>query len=166
MKATITLSGALSSQSSLQSALASAGLTGVTVTLKNLTDTTEASVTIALTPDQVLIGNQSLQSLQPMASDADFNYTVLSNTPAFSLVIPKDQLPADKDDRLKDQYSATYSFNFVEGSNTVTVGTTAAVDVNTSASSLAAMQATGVVSAKTLTRLQDNNKAIATAQVI
>ena len=141
-------------------------LTGVTVTLKNLTDTTEASVTIALTPDQVLIGNQSLQSLQPMASDADFNYTVLSNTPAFSLVIPKDQLPADKDDRLKDQYSATYSFNFVEGSNTVTVGTTAAVDVNTSASSLAAMQATGVVSAKTLTRLQDNNKAIATAQVI
>ena len=141
-------------------------LTGVTVTLTNLTDTTEASVTIALTPDQVLIGNQSLQSLQPMASDADFNYTVLSNTPAFSLVIPKDQLPADKDDRLKDQYSATYSFNFVEGSNTVTVGTTAAVDVNTSASSLAAMQATGVVSAKTLTRLQDNNKAIATAQVI
>jgi hypothetical protein len=141
-------------------------LTGVNVTLSNMTDPTQALVTISLTPDQVLIGSQSLQLLQPLASDVDFNYTVLSNAPAFSLVIPKDQLPGDQADRLKDLYSATYSFSFVEGANTVTVGTTAVVDVNSSASSLDAMQSTGVVSSSTLTRLQDNNKAIATAQVI
>jgi hypothetical protein len=99
-------------------------LSGVSVQLTNLTDPTQSPepITINLTPDQVLIGGQTLLSLQPFAAPEQFDYTVLSNIPAFSLVIPADQLPqAISSQRLQDQYSATYSFTFSNGDTSTSV---------------------------------------------
>lgn len=99
-------------------------LSGVSVQLTNLSDPTQTPepITINLTPDQVLIGGQTLLSLQPFAAPEQFDYTVLSNIPAFSLVIPADQLPQSiSSQRLQDQYSATYSFTFSNGDTTTSV---------------------------------------------
>jgi hypothetical protein len=134
-------------------------LKGVSVTLTNLTDATQAPVTIPLTPDQVLIGSQSLQTLQPLASITDFNYTVLNDAPAFSLLIPGDQITP------RDAYTAIYTFTFADGTSAdgISVSNATPVPVNALASSVASSGLSGSTAQATL---ENRSKALATAAVL
>ena len=105
-------------------------LSTITVALTNKSDTSNTSntKTITLTPDQILMGNNSLAELQPQATQSNLNYEVLTNTPQFSLVINKDQLPhASGTKAVADEYSATYTFNFVSAAGNTDVGIASAV---------------------------------------
>ena len=116
---------------------------------------TSTSTLITLNPDQVLLGGQTLQALQPLANGTSLNYTVLSDSPAFSLLIPADQIknPADS-------YTATYTFQFADGSS---VSNVTPVPVNAFASSVAS---SGLSSSTVQSRLTNRSKALATAQVL
>ncbi|MCX5945830.1 MAG: hypothetical protein NTZ53_11145 [Cyanobacteria bacterium] len=146
-------------------------LTGVTVTLTNNED--NSNVTLQLTPEQVLLGGNSLQSLQPFATAGNFHYTVLSDSPAFSLVVQKDQLPrsassANTDSYYADQYTASYVFNFVDQGS----GSQSPKYQATGSSSHALNQnASDILSSNSinqgqLTKLQKRNQVLATAAVI
>ncbi|MCX5969099.1 MAG: FG-GAP-like repeat-containing protein, partial [Cyanobacteria bacterium] len=91
-------------------------LSGVTVTLVNISRSSETPLTLQLSADQVLLGDQSLQSLQPLATASSFLYRVPTNTPALTLLIPADQLPAGSDSlgtqSLSDRYAASVTFDF------------------------------------------------------
>lgn len=127
----------------------------VTVTL---TDTeTGVNTTLTLNSDQVLLGGKTLQSLQPQALGTTLNYTVLSEAPAFSLVIPGNQI------KLSDSYKATYSFTFNTGSSTTTLSNATPVPVNVIGGTLAS---DGLSNNSLSTKLADRNKALATAAVL
>ncbi len=125
-----------------------------------LTDTTTGtSTTITLNSNQVLIGSQTLQSLQPLANGTSLNYTVLSESPAFSLLIPRNQIknPADS-------YTATYSFSFAgDTAGDTSVSNATPVPVNGFASSVASSGLSGSSVQSTLTQ---RSTALATAQVL
>ena len=129
----------------------------VTVTLSDTTRGT--STTITLNSDQVLLGGQTLQSLQPQAKGTSLDYTVLSEAPAFSLLIPRDQI------NLQDSYTATYSFNFADGTSAsgTSVSNATPVPVNVFASSVAS---SGLTSSTVQTTLTNRSQALATAQVL
>ena len=91
-------------------------LSGVTVTMAAIGGGTETPITLQLSPDQVLLGDQSLRSMQPMATASSFLYRLPTDTPALTLLIPSDQLPKSPNpvakQSLKDRYAATASFTF------------------------------------------------------
>jgi len=126
----------------------------------NLTDTTtKTTTTITLSAAQVMIGGQTLQSLRPLASGTTLNYTVLSEAPAFNLLIPKDQIkPADS-------YTATYTFTFAGRASDpgTSVSNATPVPVNVFASSVAS---SGLGSSTVQSMLAKRSKALATAQVL
>ena len=142
-------------------------LTGITVVLTNVADQTKAT-TLQLTPQQVLLGNNTLQALQPLATATNFNYTVLTNTPSFNLVIPQAQLPGSTNAKFEDQYTATYTFNFDDQTSSTAhlVSNSQPVFVNQNGASDLIAITTDTVSAAQLTAVQTRNSAIATAAVI
>ena len=91
-------------------------LGSVSVTLTSTSDSGDTS-TFTLRPDQVLLGDQTLQSLQPQATvsgvngatTTDYNYFVPTNLPAFTLLVDKNQLPDGN-----SYTSASYTFSFIE----------------------------------------------------
>ena len=126
-------------------------LIGVQLVLDNKTSTTSSPATIALTPEQVLLGNNSISSLQPLAGsssnpngDNGFGYTMLTNVPAFRFVIDKDDLKT-YNIATSDQYDATYTFTFEtpNGSATYTASNSTPVSFNFAAASLSSIAAVG-----------------------
>jgi hypothetical protein len=122
----------------------------ITVTLTNKSDTSETE-TLTLKPDQILIGNNTLGELQPRATQSNLNYEVLTNTPTFSLVIPKDELPhASGTKSISDQYSASYTFNFVSATGNPDAGTAykvtnaTAATLNTDGAAITTAATTGI----------------------
>ena len=91
-------------------------LRSVSVTLTTTSNSGDTS-TFTLRPDQVLLGDQTLQSLQPQATvsgvngatTTDYNYFVPTNLPAFTLLVDKNQLPDGN-----SYTSASYTFSFIE----------------------------------------------------
>lgn len=142
-------------------------LTGITVVLTNVADQAKPT-TLQLTPQQVLLGNNTLQALQPLATATNFNYTVLTNTPSFNLVIPQAQLPGSTNAKFEDQYTATYTFNFDDQTSSTAhqVSNRQPVFVNQNGASDLIAITTDTVSAAQLTSVQTRNSAIATAAVI
>ena len=146
-------------------------LTGVTVTLKNNQD--KSTATLQLTPEQVLLGSNSVQSLQAFATADNFLYTVMTDAPSFNLLISKDQLPhaatnSNPDSYYADQYTATYTLNFVEqsaGSPSVSyqISSPSSVVLNQNVSSVLSAD---TLSSGQLAALQKHSKALATASVI
>lgn len=146
-------------------------LTGVTVTLTNNEDNSKA--TLQLTPEQVLLGSNSLQSLQSFATADNFHYTVMTDTPSFNLLISKDQLPhaatnSNPNSYYADQYTATYTLNFVEqsaGSPSVSyqISSPSSVVLNQNVSSVLSAD---TLSSGQLAASQKHSKALATASVI
>uniref|UniRef100_UPI003137E965 hypothetical protein n=1 Tax=Synechococcus sp. UW140 TaxID=368503 RepID=UPI003137E965 len=144
-------------------------LIGITVSLTNFND--DATKTLQLTPEQVLLGSNTLQALQPLATAADFNYTVLTNAPAFNLVIPKNQLPSTGSNKLASEYKATYTFNFTTKSSstefvTSQVSNAQPVVVNQKGAAAISTITSSTGSANQLSNLQKRDSAIATAAVI
>ncbi|MFZ0408214.1 MAG: DUF4114 domain-containing protein [Cyanobium sp.] len=146
-------------------------LTGITVQLTSTSDPTETT-TLNLTPDQVLLGTNSLAALQPRATDSNFRFDVLTDTPAFNLVIDKDQLPhASGTSPLADTYSATYTFNF-DGTygdfkgNSYQLSNTNPVTFNSDAAAAYTIATTGNASDNQFTKLEKHEAVIATAAVI
>ena len=145
-------------------------LVSVSVTLTNASDPTDTS-TLTLTPEQVLLGSNSLLSLQPQGissnDDTNYQYTVPTNLPAFNLVIDKGNLSSNQ------EYKATYTFTFVTTSTTpptTTVKTTVTsktpITINAAGSAIGNSLNTGVISADNLNRVETFSSAIATAAVI
>jgi hypothetical protein len=132
-------------------------LKGISIKLTN--EQTNTSKTIALTSTQVLLGSQTLQSLQPQSTASDFAYTVLSDAPAFNLLIAKDQITS------KDSYQATYSFSFADGSS---VSNATPVKLNVFANTLASsgLASLDPSSSSAQTTFEKRNKALATAAVL
>lgn len=143
-------------------------LTAVHVVLDNLDDSSQSASSLQLTPDQVFLGSQSLESLAPQASDANYGFTILSNAPSFSFHIPKADLPASTDP-LRERYSVTYSFVFSDTTTITTTYTTIQASmplvVNAQGATLASDQ---LVNASTvqLGELQAHATALATSAVI
>ena len=142
-------------------------LTGITIKLTNNKDATETPQ-LTLTPDQVLLGDNSLAALQPLATASNFNYEVLTNVPEFSFIIDKDQLPvASGGKALADTYSATYTFNFgPAGVNQVQVSNINPVTVNSDGAAAYTAATTGTASNTQFTNLEKYEAVIATAAVI
>ena len=152
-----TIGGSASAKAGVFFNPANQQLQTVTVTLTDTT--TGTSTTITLNSNQVLIGSQTLQSLQPLANGTSLNYTVLSESPAFSLLIPRNQIknPADS-------YTATYSFSFAGDTvGDTSVSNATPVPVNGFASSVASSGLSGSTVQSTLTK---RSTALATAQVL
>ncbi len=157
--------------SALTTNLANDRLTGVTVTLTNNEDNSKA--TLQLTPEQVLLGGNSLQSLQPFATADNFLYTVMTDAPSFNLLISKDQLPhaatnSNPNSYYADQYTATYTLNFVEqsaGSPSVSyqISSPSPVVLNQKVSSVLSAD---TLSSGQLAASQKRSKVLATASVI
>lgn len=93
-------------------------LSSVSVTLTSTSNSGDtSSSTFTLRPDQVLLGDQTLQSLQPQATasgvngatSTDYNYFVPTNLPAFKLLVDKDQLPDGN-----SFASVSYTFSFIK----------------------------------------------------
>ena len=124
-------------------------LQSVSVTLTN--SVTQASRTIRLSGDRVLLGNQTLQSLQPLAKDTNLNTTILTAAPVFKLLIPRDQID------LGASYNATYTFSFADA---VSVSNAKQVTVNADGSGIAG----GGLGGSSVP--SNRSKALATAQVI
>ena len=156
-------------------------LTGIQVTLTDSSDST-VTTTVTLRPDQVLLGETSVQSLQPLATSSDYQFAVPTNTPAFTLLIGKDQLPLPSaSSKTKSavplQYTATYTFTFTDSSSgsvtapgtqtTWTVVPTASVtiNVNTDGSLAYGAAQSNAVSTQQLKTVQGYGSAIATAAV-
>lgn len=143
----------------------------ITVTLTNKSDSSETK-TLTLKPDQILIGTNTLGELQPRATQSNLNYEVLTNTPEFSLVIPKDQLPyASGTNPLADQYSATYTFNFVSATGSTDEGTaytvtnTTAVTLNTDGAAISTAATKGIAGEDQFKSLEKFQTVIATAAI-
>jgi len=91
-------------------------LGSVSVTLTSTSNSGDTS-TFTLRPEQVLLGDKTLQSLQPQATfsgvngatTTDYNYFVPTNLPAFKLLVDKNQLPDGN-----SYTSASYTFSFIE----------------------------------------------------
>jgi len=170
-------------------------LTGITVYLTNVND--GATVTLQLTPEQVLLSSttlastsngsntntsntnssnpvlsNTLQALQPLATAANFNYTVLTNAPAFNLVIPKNQLPTSGSNQLASEYTATYTFNFTTKSSSADLVTSYQVSnaqpvvVNLKGATANSTITSSTGSANQLSNLQKRDSVIATAAVM
>ena len=147
-------------------------LGSITVTLTNKSDTSKTN-TITLMPDQVLMGNNTLAELQPQATQSNLNYEVLTNTPQFSLVINKDQLPqASGTKAVADEYDATYTFNFVIETPNLPPVTVYAVSnatpviVNADGAAINTAATTGIASKTQFTSLEKYQMATATAVII
>ena len=150
-------------------------LSTITVALTNKSDTSNTSntKTITLTPDQILMGNNTLAELQPRATQSNLNYEVLTNTPQFSLVINKDQLPqASGTKAVADEYSATYTFNFVsatgnsDADTASTVSNATPVLLNADGAATKTAATTGIANKTQFSSVEKYLKAIATADII
>ena len=133
-------------------------LKGITVTLTPVGG--GDVVTRQLSPQEVLLGSNTLSTLQPLAQDADFAYTFLSNQPALNLLITRQPSGSSDSNNLnpKSSYSADVRLQFSDGSsisNTAANGTTGV--------------ALGFGSSLAMTLKADsiaNTKALATAAVV
>ncbi len=146
-------------------------LTGVTVNIVNKQDNSAA--TLSLSPAQVLLGGNSVQSLQPFATADNFHYRLLTDAPTFYLLISKDQLAAAGGSSsptayVADQYSVTYSFNFIDQtagsqSQRFQVSSQNPVVLNQAASSILTSES---ITENQQKALQKHSQALATAAVI
>jgi hypothetical protein len=146
-------------------------LKAITVTLTP-SDSSAATVTRTLSPEQVLIGaDATLASLQPKASDSDLDYTFLSSAPALNLLISrKANNPGDSN--VLDpstSYSASIKLEFAGGSS---VSNTSGSGSSLQTGLVLKLNATGAALSQDLfskassTALSDRSTALATAQVI
>jgi hypothetical protein len=128
-------------------------------------------ITRSLSPEQVLIGGNTIASLQPRASTTDLHTTLLSAAPALNLRIARqDDDPSDPantgDLDLQTTYSASVALHFADGTadgKTVTNNPAALpLSLNSAGSSLITDYSTDT-SNNTLT---NRSKALATADVI
>jgi hypothetical protein len=144
----------------------------ITVTLTPSGSTTY-TVTRTLSPGQVLMGGNSVTSLQPRASTDNLNTTLLSATPALNLLIArKDDDPLDSansgDLDLSKSYSASVTLTFADGptvSNTSgsSQQTSLHLSVNNAGAGLIGNINADATSNSTVT---NRSKALATAAVI
>lgn len=65
-----------------------------------------------LAPDQILLGNSTLQQLQPAGSDSNLSYTFLSNTPELNLLVPFSEELALQQRQSGNTYAVRYNLNF------------------------------------------------------
>ncbi|MCP9789043.1 FG-GAP repeat protein [Cyanobium sp. Maggiore-St4-Cus] len=65
-----------------------------------------------LAPDQILLGNSTLQQLQPAGSDTNLSYTFLTNTPELNLLVPLSEELALQQRQAGNTYSVQYKLNF------------------------------------------------------
>jgi ABC-type amino acid transport system permease subunit len=149
-------------------------LGSITVALTNKSDTsnTNKPKTITLMPDQILMGNTTLAELQPQATQSNLDYEVLTNTPQFSLVINKDQLPeASGTKAVADEYDATYTFTFVTETPNLTpvpvytVSNATPVVVNADGAAINTAATTGIANKTQFSSLEKYQTAIATADI-
>jgi hypothetical protein len=119
------------------------------------------------------MGNNTLAELQPRATQSNLNYEVLTNTPQFSLVINKDQLPhASGTKAVADEYSATYTFNFVSAQGNSDAGTPSKVSnatpvlLNADGAAINTAATTGIANKTQFSSVEKYLKAIATADII
>jgi len=132
-------------------------LTGVQLTLTNKSQPSSTPIQITLNPEQVLLGNNTIKSLQPLATNNNFSYTLPTNTPAFNLLVSKKDLQVNNKFvfSANDEYSATYAFSFAPtaGSSASNVVANAnPVSFNAGASVLASSRGTGLATQAALNK--------------
>jgi len=145
-------------------------LKSVQVTVSNLA--TGSSSSVSLRPDQVLVGDQTIASLQPRsttkasltdAQGPQLQYSVLNATPELTLLIPRDQLPQGSN--LTATYALTFASNDSGNLLDSIVSNPTAVSLNTYAS-YNAFRSSGFVATSTRQEFTESQAALATASVI
>lgn len=112
------------------------------------------TVTRTLTPEQVMLGNNPVSVLQPLATDQDFNYTFLSNSPALNLLITRKALTSSDSNTLEPKltYTAKVTLTFSDEStvSNVSSGGTTGLTLGFSSSLAAELKTTSSASRKAL----------------
>ena len=145
-------------------------LKSVQVTVSN--PATGSSSSVSLRPDQVLVGDQTIASLQPRsttkasltdAQGPQLQYSVLNATPELTLLIPRDQLPQGSN--LTATYALTFASNDSGNLLDSIVSNPTAVSLNAYAS-YNAFRSSGFVATTTRQEFTESQAALATASVI
>ena len=141
-------------------------LQGITVTLTPSDGS--AAVIRQLSPQEVLLGSNAVAVLQPRAQQSDFDYTLLSNTPALNLLISIEPSGSSDSNKLRPAltYTATVALTFSDGSGSTTIqndSSALSLTLNAAGSSLLTDYRTATDNNSTLTR---RSQALATAEVI
>ena len=117
---------------------------------------------ITLQPQQILLGDSSLQDLQPTASSSDLNYIFLTNQPELTLILPEETVRSiDK----QSAYTANVTLNFETITGVVSYSNNT-LSVNRQLSALANAAPTDNFSSQQLESFSARNKALATAAVL
>ena len=118
------------------------------------------TVTRSLTPEQVMVGSNPVSVLQPLATDQDFDYTFLSNSPALNLLISRKALTSNDSNTLEPKltYTAKVTLTFSDGSTVSNVSSGGTTGLALGFSSSLASELKGTSS--------DSRKALATAAVV
>jgi FG-GAP repeat len=121
-----------------------------------------ASDPVTLKPDQILIGNATLASLQPNSSSSQLNYTILSDAPALTFVPPLDRTSA----AAVSSAATTATLVFSNGTSTQIALTPSLVSDATTQPLASAVRVATINGHPLLTSVETSNKALGTSAIL